>query len=143
MSSVEKCPVLLVLPYIGVKSQLFEKNTKNIRENTYSAAKPRIIFKSSLIITLGSKDLISKNHSSGVVYTFKCYCESSYIGQTSRHLQTRINEHIPRCVKNYIKNPVTPMSNATTNAIKRSAIAENLINNLICEKTTMSLDLVF
>ena len=28
--------------YIGVKSKLFEKNIKDITENTYSAAKPRI-----------------------------------------------------------------------------------------------------
>ena len=34
--------------------------------------------------------------------------------------------------ENYIKNPVTPMSIATTNAIKRSAIAVHLINNPVC-----------
>ena len=36
--------------------------------------------------------------------------------------------------ENYIKNPVTPMSIATTNAIKRSAIAEHLIKNPFCGK---------
>ena len=113
------CLVLLILPYKGVMYKLFENNIKDIMENTYFAAKPKIIFKSNSIITLGSKHHIFKNHNSGVVYTFKCYCKSSYIGQTLRHLQTRINEHIPRCLKNYIKNLVTPMSTATTNGIKR------------------------
>ena len=43
--SVEKCPVLLVLPYIGFKYKTFDKNIKDIMEKTYFFAKPRIIFK--------------------------------------------------------------------------------------------------
>ena len=120
------------MPYIRVKSKLFENNLKDITENTYFAAKPRIIFKLNPLISLAGKDQLSKHHNSGVVYTFKCYCGSSYIDQTSRHLQTRINEQIPKCIKNYIKNPVIPISIATTNAIKRPAIAEPLINNPVC-----------
>ena len=89
------CLVLLILSYIGVKAKLFEKNIKDITENTYFAAKPRIIFKLNPLISLAGKDQLSKHHNSGVVYTFKCYCGSSYIDQTSRHLLTKIDEHIP------------------------------------------------
>ena len=78
------------------------------------------------------EDNIYKTYNSGVVYKFKYYyCESSYIGQTSMHLQTRNNEHIPRCVRNYIKSPIKSISIATTNAIKISTIAERLINDLV------------
>ena len=58
--NVDKFLVLLVLPYIWVKYNLFEKNIKEITENTYLAAKPRIIFKSNSLFTLGGKDQIFK-----------------------------------------------------------------------------------
>ena len=81
------------------------------------------------------EDNIYKTYNSGVVYKFKYYyCESSYIGQTSMHLQTWINEHILRCARNHIKSPIKPMSIATTNAINTYTIAERLINNIVCER---------
>jgi len=67
-----------------------------------------------------------------VVYTYKCCCANSYIGQTSRHLETRIKEHVPKCVKDHIKNQPKKMSNATLNATKRSSISEHLVKNPKC-----------
>ena len=43
------------------------------------------------------KPPVEKMIRSGVVYQIKCpRCNSSYVGQTSRHLQTRIAEHRTR-----------------------------------------------
>ena len=58
--SVEKCPVLLVLPYIGFKYKTFDKNIKDIMEKTYFFAKPRIIFKSNPILTPREKTIYPK-----------------------------------------------------------------------------------
>ena len=69
-----------------------------------------------------------------MVYTFKCCCSDSYIGQTSRHLETRIKEHVPKCVREHIKNSPKTTSIATLNAMNRSSIAEHLIKNPICGK---------
>ena len=67
-----------------------------------------------------------------MVYTYECCCANSYIGQTSRHLETRIKEHVPKCVKEHIKDQPKKMSNATSNAIKRSSISEHLVKNPKC-----------
>ena len=43
--------------------------------------------------------------------------------------ETEIKEHVPKCVKEYIKDQPKKMSNATSNAIKRSSISEHLVKN--------------
>ena len=55
-----------------------------------------------------------------MIYTFKRCCLNRYIGQTSRHLETRIKEHIPKCMREHIKNQPKTISIATSNAMKRS-----------------------
>ena len=42
----------------------------------------------------------------------------------ARHLETRIKEHVFKCVKEYVKDQPKKMSNATSNAIKRLSISE-------------------
>ena len=67
-----------------------------------------------------------------VVYKFKCYCESSYIGKTSCHLKIRIKEHVPKCIISHISNKKDKKSVAVKNAVKKSAIAEHFVNNTCC-----------
>ena len=69
-----------------------------------------------------------------MVYTFECRCSNSYIGQTSRHLETRTKEHIPKCIREHINNQPKTISIATSNAMNRSSISEHLIKNTISWK---------
>ena len=131
----DKCPVLLILPYVGVKSTQIENSIKKMTEKVYRASNPRVIFTSTSILNPKGKDHISHNHKSCVVYTFKCCCSNSYIGQTSRHLETRIKEHVPKCVREHIANQPKTLNAATSNAIKRSSISEHLVNNPLCGKS--------
>ena len=62
-----------------------------------------IVFTPSSVLSPKGKDLISNQHKSYLVYTFECCCSNNFIGQTSRHLETRIKEHVPKCVKNVSK----------------------------------------
>ena len=49
------------------------------------------------------KDLIPNDLKSFLVYTFTCAsCSSSYIGKTSRHFKTKIEEHIKKDNKTHI-----------------------------------------
>ena len=42
-----------------------------------------------------NKDVIPQTLKSEVVYSYNCgHCENVYVGETSRHLATRINEHL-------------------------------------------------
>ena len=61
------------------------------------------------------------------MYTLKCCCERF-------ERLVRPQGIFKEGLMNYIKNAVKPMTIATTNAMKKSAIAEHLINHPICEK---------
>ena len=131
----EKCPIALVSPYIGSQSTSFERAIRRITEKVYHSVKPPVIFKSHPILTPTGKDLIINKNSSSVVYTFQCCCEINYIDQTSRHLITRIKQHVPKCVENFIQNPVELKSTAIKKAMNRSVISAHLVNNPTCGKS--------
>ena len=94
----EKFPAVLKLPYIGEASRRFEVKVKELIKENYNQISPRIIFLSKPLIKVQLKDPITNQDKSCIVYKFKCFCDKSYIGQTSRDLKTRIKEHLPTCV---------------------------------------------
>ena len=131
----EKCPVLLSLPYVGEKSTQIERNIKKMTEKVYRAVKPMVIFTSRSVLSPKGKYLISNKEKCCVVYIFECCCSNSYIGQTSKHLETIIKEHVRKCVREHIINQPKIISIASLNAMNRSSIAEHLIKNPICGKS--------
>ena len=57
----------------------------------------RFVFRSSTRLSsfFPFKDKVPKFLRSGVVYLFKCRCcFASYVGQTTRHVHTRVSEHL-------------------------------------------------
>ena len=52
---------------------------------------------------MNDKYLIAKFDESMVVYQFKYYCQGNYVGQTSRQLRKRKDEHIPN-FKNFMES---------------------------------------
>ena len=50
----------------------------------------------------------------------------------SRHLKTRLNEHVPKCILKFIDKKTKIKTKAVVNATKKSSIAEHLINNTNC-----------
>ena len=98
----EKFPAVLKLPYLGNVSRLFEKKVKDLTQSTYNQVQPRIIFVSKPNLRLAIKYPIPHLDKSCIIYKFNCFCEKSYIGQTSRHLKTRISEHIPKFILKFI-----------------------------------------
>ena len=101
-------------------------------QSTYNQVKLRIIFDSKPIMSLELKDPIPHLNKSCIIYKFNCFCDKSYIGQTSRHLKTRLNEHIPKCILKFIDEKTKIKTKAVVNATKRSSIAEHLVNNTNC-----------
>ena len=80
----EKFPAVLKLPYIGEASRRFEVKVKELIKENYNQISPRIIFLSKPVIKVQLKDLITNQDKSCIVYKFNCFCDKSYIGQTSR-----------------------------------------------------------
>ena len=77
-----------------------------------------------------NKDKLSPNVSSSLVYKFQCeHCEAGYIGETRRHLQTRITEHIrgnpPSEISKHHHIP-TPTNFKILNRTNKTKIAETL-----------------
>ena len=81
----------LIVPYSeGAKS--FKKDILNLLP---ANTKTRIVFQTSKILDFFSnKSPTPIDIQSNLVYKFTCHrCNASYIGETSRHLRTRVHDH--------------------------------------------------
>jgi len=97
----------LTIPYAGNVSKDIKRIVKNIVNVTYSIPK-----KLDNMIIKG-KDRLEDRQKTEVVYKIACKdCDQVYIGQTKRHLETRVKEH-----RNNIRNPSGNFSVVTNHRI--------------------------
>ena len=96
--SAEKKSVFLQLPFYGDgPASRLRKALSTLTSRIFSAAKPVIIFDTNKLPVRSPKDSLPASSMSSVIYSFHCGCRSaSYIGRTSRSLEARTREHIPR-----------------------------------------------
>ena len=114
--TVEKKPLVLVLPYLGSISLQTRTKLKKSLKNILNCSKLQIVFKNKS--TLGNKfyfkDQIPKDLISGVVYKFQCgLYNESYFGECVRHLHVRIGEHIG--ISPFTKKQVKPENSSLAN----------------------------
>ena len=89
---MEKKTLRLVLPYLGPISLQVRAKIRNAMKSTSNCCKRQVIFKNKRKL---SKDRVPYHLVSGVVYEYTCgRCNSSYYGETERHLKVRSGEHI-------------------------------------------------
>lgn len=96
--TVERKPVFLRLPFYGdgPAARLRQRLSTAVCKVFY-AAKPVIVFSTTPIPVASPKDRLPSTSSSSVIYSFCCGCgTAAYIGRTSRSLQERSREHVPR-----------------------------------------------
>ena len=94
--TVERKQLFLVLPFTGIHGLQLGKKLKRLIKHNYPMAHLNVIFRPSHRIChfFKFKDSIPTHMRSSVLYQFRCAsCSASYIGQTARHLKTRIAEH--------------------------------------------------
>ena len=84
------------LPYVKSKEIPTLKTLKTINQIIPSEHRLLIVFKTFKSQNLfPNKDRVPTGLASNVIYKFQCeQCSSCYIGETRRHLSTRIGEHI-------------------------------------------------
>ena len=117
--TVEKKPLVLVLPCLGsISVQTRNKLMKSLK-NILNCCKLQIVFKNKT--RLGNnfhfKDRIPKDLTSGDVYKFQCgLCNESYYGECVRHLNMRIGEHIG----------ISPLTKKQVKT-KNSSVADHLL----------------
>ena len=76
---------------------------QELTQSTYNRVKLWVIFVSKPVLRLELKDQTSYLDKSCIINKFNRFCEKSFTGQRSRHLKTRVNELIPKCVLKFIK----------------------------------------
>ena len=118
--TVEKKTLILSLPYLGNISLQTRANLKKSFKGVLDCCKLRIVFKSErkLVNIFRFKDRLPIDLVSGVVYKYTCgSCNSSYYGETDRHLKVRSGEHIG----------ISPLTLKKTKPSKESAIRDHLL----------------
>ena len=89
--------VYYCLPFTGSHSFQIRTQITRLCNAAYPHLNILFVFRSSTRISsfFPFKDKVPKFLRSGVVYLFKCRCcSASYVGQTTRHLHTRVSEHL-------------------------------------------------
>ena len=93
----QKKDVYLVLPFLGVISTRLKRKLLRTFQSVNKLMKVIIIFRSSCKVQsfLSYKDRIPLRLKSHLIYHFKCSCcNAAYIGQTTRHYDVRVCEHL-------------------------------------------------
>ena len=97
VQTVPKKIIYFCLPFPGIHSLQICTQINRLCNAAFSHLDTRFVFRSSGRIAsfFPFKDKVPKYLRSSVVYLFKCRCcSASYVGQTTRHLYTRISEHL-------------------------------------------------
>ena len=120
VTTVKKKTLVLSLPYLDVSLQTRTKLRKSFK-GILNCCKLQIVFKSQrkLANVFRLKERLTFDLVSGVVYKYTCgRCNSSYYGETDRHLKVRSGEHIG----------IPPLTFRKVKPSKESAILDHLPN---------------
>ena len=60
----------------------------------------RSIFATKAAFNSIHKDVLPIFNQSLLIYKFKCWCNSTYIGRTNQRLEARVRQHVPRGILN-------------------------------------------
>ena len=110
----------LVLPFLGPISLQVRIKIRNAMKNTLNHCKLQVIFKNERKLSnmFRFKDRVPYDLVSGVVYEYTCgRCNSSYYGDTERHLKVRSGEHIG----------ISPLTFKKMKPSKESSIRDHLL----------------
>ena len=84
------------MPFIGKYSSYTKSKLEKLIQKYCKEISVKLVFVTCKIgSNFSLKDCIPKSLKSNVVYKFSCAgCNTCYIGETKRHLETRIREHL-------------------------------------------------
>ena len=95
-TTVPKKEILVILPFLGLQSNVITKQLKACINKCYGCIDLRVIFQSNHRIKsfFPYKDRFNRSQMSKVVYKASCWdCQDFYIGKTKRRLHDRKTEH--------------------------------------------------
>ena len=88
--------VNLTIPYLGEASNKFAKQMVHLFKSTYNVKLLPVFTSTKIGDYFSLKSRTPFPHTSNVVYQFQCLRDAgcSYIGESKRHLISRVNEHL-------------------------------------------------
>ena len=119
--TVEKKKLFLSLSFLGEISLQTRTKLRTSLKSLLNSCKLQIVFKSQrkLSNVFRFKDRLPSDLVSGVVYKYTCgRCNSTYYGETDRHLKVSSGEHIG----------ISPLTFKKTKPSKESAVRDRLLN---------------
>ena len=124
------------LPYVGEYSTYVARKTKYLSKKFCKSTEINLSFAMAKTGDLFSvKSSIPKNLKSFVVYYFECAnCKVSYVGETTRYLDTRIHEHL-----NKASAPSTIFSHLQSNDACKRACNKSCFKVIDCARTKFTL----
>ena len=116
--------VNLTIPYIGEASNLFAKQMRSLFKTNFNVKLLPVFTSSKIGDYFSLKSDTPFPYSTNVVYQFNCLRDAgcSYIGQTKRHLLTRVNEHLS------LDKPGGPKSEIKTHIYKCPSCHKRFLN---------------
>ena len=104
------------LPFVGPFSSIAQNRIRCLTQRFCKNLEIKLVFASYKIKNLFSvKDAIPKTIRSRVVYKFSCAgCSACYVGQTNRHLATRVREHLTSDKNSHIFQPFQHINRSET-----------------------------
>ena len=125
----DKSIVRIRLPYIGPVSHRFDKQLTSTVQSTFPSVKVQVAFVTQVPFRGFTKDSSPTPEKNNTIYRFKCHCESDYVGKSTQRLHKRINQHVPKQLREWMVN--TANKPPDVNKIS-SAIGRHLISNPEC-----------
>ncbi|CAM4842754.1 unnamed protein product [Rotaria magnacalcarata] len=125
--------VVLRVLYYGNPSHIYGKRVTTAVAAQYPLKQVRVVYDVTARIghNFTTKDKIPTELRSGVVYEATCpVCNEKYIGETCRHLKTRINEHLSY-QKRVIPSLTQPRGTATNTTVKPQKLIVNSTFHMI------------
>ena len=123
INNVSKKILYVKLPFHGEESFKVRRNINQLFSKFYPQIKLNIVFQSGFRIKnfFKFKDPIPVPLRSSLVYKYVCNrCNSVYIGKTSRHLHTRISEHLGISYRTSV-----PLTNPPFSAIRNHTLTNH------------------
>ncbi|CAF2060898.1 unnamed protein product [Rotaria magnacalcarata] len=125
--------VVLRIPYYGNPTHIYGKRVTTAVAAQYPLKQVRVVYDITARIghNFTTKDKIPTEFRSGVVYEATCpVCNEKYIGQTCRHLKTRINEHLSY-QKRVMPSLTQPHGTATNTTVQPQKLIVNSTFHMI------------
>ena len=111
------------LPYVGPYSQIAQDKIRCLIKKCCKPIEAKLVFNSFKIRdAFSTKDKIPMFRKSSVIYKFTCVCKATYIGETSRRLNTRIAEHLGKDKNSHVFKHLLSSENCKSHATEDSFI---------------------